>query len=226
MTMLLRDIRFPLREAIISGYILNPDWLNNYGKDEQPGLYWSVRVQTEEQFIGGEFFAAPRISWDEISFPLLSRWLDIEGKTVHCDAADPRVPHPCSYFDTHEIIPSSTLKIGERAGHKFRIHWEGTCDPLLEAPYDKDVPFIIQTEATFKEISVQAGRSDTDATTLERLSKYLNPADFIQHPIKEIVRNDPVQNRYGMIGSLRDWIFRSPATRRSVQRYSIFEPRI
>lgn len=226
MNMLLSDIRFSIREATISGHILNPDWLNNYGKDENPGLFWSVQVQTEEQLLGGEFFVAPRISWDEVSFPLLSRWSDIEGKTVYCDAADLRSPHPYSYFETHEVIPSSTLKIGKRVGNKFRIHWEGTCDPMLEEPYDKGVPFIIQTKATFNEISVQASLSDTDTTTQERLSKYLDSDDLIQHPMKEIVRDDLAQNHNGMIDSLSRWILRSPVTRRTVQRYSIFEPRI
>jgi hypothetical protein len=232
MYMILGDIHFPVREATISGYMLNPDWLNKYGKDENPGLEWEVVVHTEEQAIyeetDEETLAAPRMSWAEFSFPTMRRWLDLEGKTVQSDPADqdPRALVAISYFETHEVMPSSTLKFVKRAGNKFQIHWEGTCDPMLGEPYDKDVPFLIQTEATFKEISVQASQSDTDATTLERLSKYLDPADFIQHPMKEIVRNDPVENRFGIIDPFLRWLFRCPSTRRSVQRYSVFEPRL
>jgi len=227
MTMILRDVRFPIREATISGHILNPDWLNKYGEGKSLRLEWDVVVQTEEQLIDEELFADPRISWAEFSFPI-RRWSELEGQTIQFDAARDALtaPHAFSYFETHELIPVSTLKFVKRAGNKFLIHWEGTCDPMFEEPYHKNVPFLIQTEAVFKEISVQAGESDTDATTLERLSKYLDPADFIQHPMKEIVRNDPVENRFGIFDPLLRWVFRSPATRRSVQRYSVFEPRI
>lgn len=232
MYMILRDIHFPIREATISGYMLNPDWLNKYGKNENPGLEWEVVVQTEEQTLyeetDEEIFVDPRISWAEFSFPTMRRWFDLEGKTVHSDATnrDPSAQVAFSYFWTHEAILNSTLKFVKRAGNKFVIHWEGTCDPLLGEPYHKDVPFLIQTEAAFKEITVQASQSDTDATTLERLSKYLDPADFIQHPMKEIVRDDPVENRFGIIDPLLRWVFRCPDTKRWVQRYSIFEPRV
>src|SRR5687767_6337015 len=116
MNMILRDIHFPVREATISGYMLNPDWLNKYGKNENPGLCWEVVVQTEEQTLfektDKECFADPRISWGEFSFPIMRSWLELEGKTVHFDAAnsDPSAPHPFSYFWTHELIPFSTLK--------------------------------------------------------------------------------------------------------------------
>lgn len=49
--MILRDVHFPIREATIAGYMLDPDWLNKYGKDESPGLEWEVNVQTEEQVL-------------------------------------------------------------------------------------------------------------------------------------------------------------------------------
>ncbi|HEX9960121.1 MAG TPA: hypothetical protein VGB00_04275 [Pyrinomonadaceae bacterium] len=42
--MILRDIHFPIREATISGHMLNPDWLNKYGKNENHGLAWKVTV--------------------------------------------------------------------------------------------------------------------------------------------------------------------------------------
>jgi hypothetical protein len=230
--MILGDIHLPVREATISGYMLNPDWLNKYGENENAGLSWEVVVQTEEQIIcegtDEEAFIEPRISWGEFSFPTMRRWLDLEGKTLHFDAAvnELSMPHPFSYFDTHEMIPYSTLKFVKRAGNKFQIHWEGTCDPLLQEPYHKDVPFRIQTEAAFKEITVQAGESDTDATTRERLSKYLDPADFIQHPMKETVRYYPVENRFGIIDPLLRWVFGCPDTTRWVERYSVFEPRV
>jgi hypothetical protein len=231
MNMILRDIHFPVREATITGYMIEPEWLNKYEKDKTPRLEWEVVVQTEEKPIleesDDEFFAAPRMSWAEFRFPEMRRWLDLEGKAVHFDAAhrDLGVPPAFSYFWTHELIPYSTLKFVKRVGNKFLIHWEGTCNPMYEEPYYKDVPFLIQTEAVFKEISIQASRSDTDATTLERLSKYLDPADFIQHPMKETVRNVPVENRFGMLDPLLRWIFHYPSTRTHISRYSIFEPR-
>src|SRR5688572_679060 len=116
MNMILRDIHFPIREATISSYILDPDWLNKYGKNENPGLCWEVVVQTEEQPIGEEITAAPRISWGEFSFPL-RRWLELEGQTIHSDAAnqDPGA-HAFSYFWTHEVIPYSTLKFVKSVG--------------------------------------------------------------------------------------------------------------
>jgi hypothetical protein len=64
MNMILRDIHFPIREATISGYILDPDWLNKYAKNENLRLEWEVVVQTEEQTIDEgtdeEFFAASK----------------------------------------------------------------------------------------------------------------------------------------------------------------------
>jgi hypothetical protein len=231
MNMILRDIHFPIREATISGYMLNPDWLNKYGKDESPGLEWEVVVQTEDQVIyeetDDETIASPRISWGEFSFPTMRRWMDLEGKVVNSGMVN-RTPGVSagaySYFWTHEPILNSTLKFVKRAGNKFEIHWEGTCNPLLLEPYNKDVPFLIQTEATFKEITVQANQIDTDTTTRERLSRYLDPADFIQHPMKEVVHNTPVANRFGIFDPLLRWLFRRPSTGRAVQRYSIFEP--
>jgi hypothetical protein len=230
--MILGDIQIPVLEASISGYILDPDWLNKYGKDQKSGLEWEVVVQTEERTLyedtDEETFIDPRLSWAEFSFPTMRRWLELEGKTLHFDAAndDLSAPHPFSYFNTHEMISYSTLKFVKRTDNKFLIHWEGTCDPLLEEPYYKDVPFRIQTEAAFKEISVQASKSDTDATTFERLSKYLDPADFIQQPMKETVRVDAVENRFGIIDPLLRWVFGRPGTRRHIFRCSVFEPRV
>jgi hypothetical protein len=228
--MILRDIHIPVREATISGYMLNPDWLNRYGKNENAGLCWEVVVQTEEKSINedtDELFFDPRLSWGEFSFPTMRRWLELEGKTLHFDAADGDLgaPHPFSYFGTHELIPYSTLNFVKRTGNKFQIHWEGTCHPLLDEPYNKNVPFRIQTEAVFKEITVQASRSDTDATTRERLSKYVDPADFIQHPMTETAREVPVENRFGIIDPLLRRIFGLPETTQWIQRYSVFEPR-
>jgi hypothetical protein len=193
-------------------------------------LEWEVVVQTEEQNVyaetDDEFFAAPRMSWAEFSFPTMRRWMGLEGKAVHFDAAHrtPSMTPAFSYFWTHESIPYSTLKFVKRAGNKFLIHWEGTCNPMHEEPYYKDVPFLIQTEAVFKEINIQASPSDTDAAALERLSKYLDPADLIQHPIKETVRNIPVENRFGIFDPLLRWVFHCPSTRPYITRSSIFEP--
>ncbi|HEX8287618.1 MAG TPA: hypothetical protein VF556_06480 [Pyrinomonadaceae bacterium] len=226
MSMILRDIHFPVREATISGYILNPDWLGKYGENENPGLCWEVEVHTEEQSVGESFLDNAQMSCGEFSLPI-RRWTELEGKTVVSDKnnKDIGAPNALSHFWTHELIPYSTLKFGERAENKFVVHWEGVCHPMLDEPYDTNVPFLIQTEAVFKEISVSASQSDTDATTLERLSKYLDTADLIQRPMKEIVRNDPVENRFGMIDPFVRRLFGFPSTRRSVQRYSIFEPR-
>jgi len=219
MYMILRDIDFPVREATITGYIHHPE----YVKDANPGLEWDVVVQTEEQLIDAE----ARISWGEFSFPM-RRWLELEGKTIHFDVTRDGLsaPRAFSYFATHELIPYSTLKFVKRVGTKFVIHWEGTCSPLLGEPYQKDVPFRIQTEAAFKEVSVMAGPDDTDATTLALLSKYLDPADFIQHPLKETVRDIPVENRFGIFDLLLRWIFPSSGSRQIRFRYSVFEPRI
>jgi hypothetical protein len=143
-----------------------------------------------------EYFAAPRISWGEFSFPSMHRWYDLEGKILSSDMVGrtPSVPAGAySYFSEHEAIPISTLKFVKRSGNKFVIHWEG----ILGEPYQKDVPFLIQTEAVFKGIGIMANQSDTDATTPERLSKYIDPADFIQHPMKETIRDFPVENRFG-----------------------------
>lgn len=230
--MILRDIQFPIREATISGYMIKLDWLNKYGKNEDPGLCWEVVVQTEEQILfeetGDENFTAPRISWGEFSFPAMRRWFDLEGKILSSDMVSrtPSVPGGAfSYFWTHEAIPNSTLKFVKRSGNKFVIHWQGICDPLMGEPYGKDVPFLIQTEAVFKGISITASQSDTDATTLERLSKYLEPADFIQQPMKETVRDFPVENRFGVTDPLLRWVFGCPDTQRVVFRDSIFDPR-
>ena len=232
MNMILGDIQFPIREATISGYMIKLDGLNKYGKNDDPGLCWEVVVQTEEQilFEGTDYetFTAPRISWGEFSFPAMRRWSDLEGKTLNSDMVRRTRDVPAgafSYFWTHEAIPNSTLKFVKRAGNKFVIHWEGICDPLMEEPYHKNVPFLIQTEAVFKQIGISASQSDTDATTLERLSKYLDPADFIQQPIKETVRDFPVENRFGIIDPLLRWVFGGSDKKRVVFRDSIFEPR-
>ena len=232
MSMILGDIQFPIREATISGYMIKLDGLNKYGKNEDPGLCWEVIVQTEGQILfegtDDEYFTAPRISWGEFSFPAMRRWFDLEGKVLSSDMVGrtPSVPAgACSYFDTHDAVSNSTLKFVKRSGNKFVIHWEGICDSLMGESYDKGVPFLIQTEAVFKQIGISANQSDTDATTRERLSKYLDPADFIQHPIKETVRDFPVENRFGIIDPLLRWVFGGSDTERVVFRDSIFEPR-
>jgi hypothetical protein len=224
MKMILRDIHFPIREATISGSLFHPDYIRS-AKYLNPGLDWEIIVQTEEQPIDEDFFADPRMSCGEFSLPL-RRWLDLEGQTVHSAAGNqPGAPVAFSYFGTHEAIPSSTLKFVKRMGNKFLIHWEGTCEPMFEEPYKKNVPFLIQTEATFKEISVQAIPRDTDATTLERLSKYIDPADFIQHPLEKSDYDDSVENRYGIFEPLLHWFFPRRRTG-SRYRYSRFEPRV
>lgn len=230
MNMILRDIRFPIRQATISGYMLP----NKYGKDEYAGLYWEVVVQTEEQRIIFEEddhyeVTAPRISWGEFSFPTMRRWSDLEQKTLNSDIVGrtPDVPAGAlSYFWTHECIPNSTLQFVKRTGNKFVIHWAGICEPQMREPYHKEVPFLIQTEAVFDKISIPASPSDTDATTLERLSKYLDTADLIQHPIKETVRDFPVKNRFGIFSPLLRWVSGRSDTERVVFRDSIFQPRL
>lgn len=228
MSMILRDIRFPVREATLYGHVADR-------KGIPPGLSWSVEVQTEEQIlkipaveesIDDEIFAAPRMSCEFEGF-LMRRWLELEGKTVHSDTAA-ALPFPAafSYFEEHERIPDSTLKFVKRSGNKFQIYWAGTCHPRLGEPYETDVPFLIQTEATFKEMSVHVNRKDTDATTLERLSQYLDPADFIQYPMKETVHQIPVENRFGIIDPLLRLVFRGPKTKPYVSRRSLFEPRV
>lgn len=228
MSMILRDINFPVREATINGYLINLDWLNKYGKNENPGLCWEVVVDAEElPELADVFPQAPRISWGEFSFPTMRRWSDLEGKIVCCDAdRDPHSPVAVSYFWTHETVSHSTLKFVKRTNNKFEIYWEGKCNPHLGEPYHTDVPFLIETEAVFEQISLGASQSDTDATTLERLSKYLDPGDFIQHPIKETIREDPVENRFGVLDLALRWLFRCPDTVRTVQRYSVFKPRV
>jgi hypothetical protein len=233
MNMILGDIRLPIREATISGYMLDPDWLREYGGNERPRLEWEVVVQTEERAIheetDDETILDPRMSWGEFSFPAMRRWLDLEGKIISYDATGDGargVVRAFSYFATHEAMAESTLHFGERAGNKFVIRWQGTCDPLLEEPYHKNVPFLIQTEAVLQEITVHAAPSDTDATTLERLSKHIDPADLIQRPMKEVVHNVPVKKRFGIFDPLLGRIFRRPGAGRSIHRYSVFEPRV
>jgi hypothetical protein len=233
MNMMLGDIRFSISEATIVGYMLDPDWLSKYGQNESAALQWEVIVQTEEQLLfeetDDEIYADPRISWGEFSFPDMRRWTDLEGKSVGSEAGrrDANVPAVASsYFWTHEAIPTSTLQFSKRTGSKFEIRWEGFCNPLWQEPYHKDVPFSIEAEAVFQKITVAAGKSDTDQTARERLAKYVDPSDLVQHPIKELVREDPVENRFGVFDPLLRRIFGLPATRRSVQRSSLFEPRL
>lgn len=49
MSMILRDIRFPVREATITGYMIDPDWLKKYGKNENHALAWEVVVEMKEK---------------------------------------------------------------------------------------------------------------------------------------------------------------------------------
>jgi hypothetical protein len=86
MTMILRELSFPVREATIFGYLLNPDWLDKYGRDEYQGLAWEVIVQTEELMIDEEYYAEPRLTCGEFSLPI-RRWPELEGQIVRSGAA-------------------------------------------------------------------------------------------------------------------------------------------
>jgi hypothetical protein len=227
MSMILGDLRFSVLEATIYGHVADR-------KGIPPGLSWSIEVQTEtrpvkvqmedEDPIEEEICAELRLSCEFESYAM-RRWSELEGKTVHSDMADnSQFPAAFSYFETHERIPYSTLRFVKRTGNKFQIHWEGKCNPMFGKPYDRDVPFLIQTEAAFKEISVQVNRRDTDAMVLARLSEYLDPSDFIQHPIKETVRDMPVEYIDSTFEKGLRWLFNCP--KRVSTRSSIFEPRI
>lgn len=231
MSMILKDIRFRVREATIYGFVAD-------SRGEPPGLSWFVEVLTEERVLksgaaddpdAGEIYADPRMSCEFKIFPMRS-WAELEGKTVDSDDAERigsiRLPSAISYFETHESMPSSLLKFVKRAGNKFQIHWEGRCHPLLGEPYQRDVPFLIEAEAVFKELGVHVGPRDTDETALARLSRHLDPAGFIQRPIKETSRRIPVENRFGLFDSLLRRIFPGSGTRRHISRQSIFEPRV
>lgn len=227
MSMIIGDIRFSLRDATIYGHLAD-------SKGVPPGLSWYLEVQTEKQTvkvrmededpIEEEISAELRLSCEFESDPM-RRWLELESKTVHSNMAEGRqFPSGFSYFETHEYIPYSTLKFVKRMGNKFRIHWEGKCNPVFGEPYNTDVPFLIQTEANFIEISVHVNRRDTDATVLARLSEYLDPSDFIQHPIKETVYDMPLEYIDSIFEKGLRWLFNCP--KRVTTRSSIFEPRI
>jgi hypothetical protein len=227
MSIIIGDICFSLRDAAIYGNLAD-------SKGVPPGLSWYLEVQTEtqpvkvsmedEDPIEEEMSADLRLSCEFESDPM-RRWLELEGKTVHSNMAEgQQFPAAFSYFETHEYIPYSTLKFVKRTGNKFQIHWEGKCNPVFGEPYNSDVPFLIQTEATFKEISVHVNPRDTEATVLARLSEYLDPSDFIQHPIKEMIVDIPFEYIDSIFEKGLRRLFNCPKC--VTTRSSIFEPRI
>jgi hypothetical protein len=120
--------------------------------------------------------------------PPVRRWWEIEGQTIQWDTpADERsgIPNGGFYLFEHNDILQATLRFLDRKGRRFRIHWKGSCNVFWDKnKYGEDVPFDLNTVATFTGISVGGSWKDNDETMRKRLSQYLDPADFVQQPIQ------------------------------------------
>jgi hypothetical protein len=181
MQLVLKDRVFEIAEATLTAGIPDPHWSHKYDPGGNAGLAWALTVDAKEQEFDDTVWE-PRVYHEELYFPV-RRWMDVAGQSVTHDA-DANEEAGTVYLFEHEGISRGTLRFFERDGLRFRFEWDGLCDLFWEEPYDQDVPFTIQGWATFTEVMVRGSARDTDASVRARLAEYLDPDDFVQHPLQ------------------------------------------
>jgi hypothetical protein len=192
MQLTLKDRVFEIANATLDAYIVDPHWARKYDPHGYAGLAWALTVDAKEQAFDDDFWE-PRISHEELRLPV-RRWTELAGQSV---TFDPGAGDDAGtlYIFEHGSISRGTLRILERHGLRFRFEWEGAGDVFYDDEYGADVPFTLHGWATFTNIVVRGSAADTDASIRARLAEYLDPDDFIQHPLQPgITYNDGVRS--------------------------------
>ncbi|HEX5007900.1 MAG TPA: hypothetical protein VFV70_12350 [Hyphomonadaceae bacterium] len=81
----------------------------------------------------------------------------------------------------------SELLIGAIHGSQVDIDWRGRC-AILDGipPFDADVPFHIDARVEFRGVGVCGAGQDTVLTLRGKLSRYLNPDDFVPGELRQV----------------------------------------
>ncbi len=173
-----RDV-FDIIWSGLSGVLPDPYFMDTTNSPYSKELYWMLALQTQEKSVGGSLLS-PEINHEDLRLPVKS-WTEISGCSVTVDDCEHAYIgiHGEGYVYESCIICKSSLEFISRQGTVFDIKWQGKCDDM-----EKEIPFFLFGKLPFKGIRVEGTEKDNDDTILERFSKYLDPSEFIQHPLK------------------------------------------
>jgi hypothetical protein len=176
----LKDLRFEVENATLLGHVYDP-----YPYEGNWTLCWSINISMKERDVDGEIWC-PRLYHD--SFRLaVRRWFDVSEQPLVWDAAFNSTtgePNGGLYVFEHGDIPQATLRFLERNGRNLKVDWTGKCNVFWDERYGENIPFTVETTVRFDYVDVRGTAQDNDATLLERLALFLDPGDFVQHPIQ------------------------------------------
>jgi hypothetical protein len=182
--LLLRDRRFQIATAKITGAISDPYWCDKYNGGKGKELTWEIEVETKGRMFDGESWR-PNLGHSMV-LPV-RRWIDLEGQSRSWKVAVDRKtgePNGSFYVFEHADIPRATLTFGRRKGNAFRIDWDGECHVHWSEPYRKNVPFFLTALATFDGVDVHGSERDDKTAFRDRLGEYLDADDFRAGPIR------------------------------------------
>lgn len=183
MRLTIKDRTFTVQEATITGGIVDPYWRATYGPEYAERLMWSIDIQCEGEVYDGENWE-PRLYHEQLQFNVGS-WKELEGAAYSWN--DPAGPNGEMegglYVFEHEPLTQGSLMIGRRSGSLFQLRWSGQCDIWWDEEYGGGLPFLLECEAQFQGIQVNASARDNDDTVRERLARYIRLDGLKQQPI-------------------------------------------
>jgi len=186
MELKVRDLSFRIVKATISAGLSDPYWHATYNSGQRFGLNWGLNIETEEKRIDDEIWR-PRVYHEALEFPI-RHWMELAGQVVKWDVAfDPETNKANGgfYVWEHGEINRALLQFSSRQGLNFPVRWSGDCNIYWDdEEYGEDVPFSLETTATFERVRLAGSEADTDETMVQRLSQYLDPDNFTQQPIE------------------------------------------
>ncbi len=183
MSLILKDLVFEIDEATLCGGVPDPYWMGEYHPGGDPRLGWMLDILLKPKEVEDSDWE-PRVYHDSLHFPV-RKWVEIAGQVVEWESAfdENGEPNGCFYVFQHEDISRSRLEFLDRKHARILIYWEGLCNVFGTEEYGEDVPFSLNTWATFTEITVRGSEADSDKTLRDRLSLYLDLDCLVQHPI-------------------------------------------
>lgn len=185
MAFTLDGVIFGIESATLAASVPDPYWCDTYNDGEGKELSWQLDVRMEEVEVDDAPWE-PSIYHHSLLLPV-RRWMEIEGQTITwVTACDPETDEPNGgfYVWEHEDIPRAVLRFLTRNGTGFQLSWEGECNVFWDERFGENVPFRLQTVASFTGVLIHGSERDTAETMRQRLSQFLDPDDFIQGPVE------------------------------------------
>jgi hypothetical protein len=185
MHLLLKDRRFAIARARLSGYINDPYWCDTFNRGKDKELFWAINIEARSQEFDDEMWA-PSIYHESLRFPVRN-WQALEGQSLTWDSPFDQETGELNggfYVVEHEAISRATLSIRGRHGKRFHIHWDGLCDVFWDDDFGENVPFAVDAEAEFEGIRVRGSEKDDRESLKARLAQYLDPLGLEQGPVE------------------------------------------